>query len=228
MIIVNPSPPPVDPELVSAYQKLAPATLGHIVETAMETAIEPVWRPIKLVGTALTVQTYPQITSAVAAALAIARPGDVLVIARGDEYRHATTGEIGCLGYMEVGIAGMVTDGPIADRVAIERMQFPVFSRGSVAMTGKTGGWGIEWGAVNVPVNVGGVVVNPGDMVFGDDDGVLVASPEEARQHLAFVQEKEAWEEWVRGEIAKGRTISQCRAERPDPMTKVNIGTIRR
>ena len=228
MIIVNPSPPPVDPELVSAYENLAPATLGHIVETAMETAIQPVWRPIKLVGTALTVQTYPQITSAVAAALKIARPGDVLVIARGDEYRHATTGEIGCLGQMEVGIAGMVTDGPIADRVAIERMQFPVFSRGSVAMTGKTGGWGIEWGAVNVPVKVGGVVVNPGDMVFGDDDGVLVASPEEARQHLAFVQEKEAWEEWVRGEIAKGRTISQCRAERPDPMTKVTVGTIRR
>ena len=55
MIVVNPSPPPVDPGLVSAYKKLAPATLGHILETAMETAIEPVWRPIKLVGTALTV-----------------------------------------------------------------------------------------------------------------------------------------------------------------------------
>ena len=119
---------------------------------------------------------------------------------------------------MEVGIAGHRP----TDRV-VER-QFPVFSRG---LTGKTGGWGIEWGAVNVPVSVGNVVVNPGDMVFGDDDGVLVASPEEARQHLAFVQEKEAWEEWVRGEIAKGRTISQCRAERPDPMTKVTIGTIR-
>ena len=107
MIVVNPSPPPVDPGLVSAYKKLAPATLGHILETAMETAIEPVWRPIKLVGTALTVQTYPQITSAVAEALKIARPGDVLVIARGDEYRHATTGEIGCLGYMETGGWGM-------------------------------------------------------------------------------------------------------------------------
>ena len=228
MITVNPSPAPVDPDLVAAYRKLAPATLGHVLDTAMESAIEPVYRPIKLVGTALTVLTYPQITSAVAEAIKIARPGDVLVISRGDEHRHATTGEIGSLGFMEVGIAGLVTDGPIADRVAIERMQFPVFSRGSVAMTGKTGGWGIEWGAVNVPVNVGGVVVNPGDMVFGDEDGVLIAAPEEARQHLAFVQEKEAWEEWVRGEIAKGRTISQCRAERPDPMTKMVIGTIRR
>lgn len=228
MITVNPRPDRLDSELVQAYKKLAPATLGHILETAMESSIQAVWKPIKLVGPALTVQTYPQITSAVAAALKIAKPGDVLVIARGSEQRHATTGEIGCLGYIELDIAGMVTDGPIADQVAIQRMQFPVFSRGSVAMTGKTGGWGIEWGAVNVPVNVGGVVVNPGDMVFGDDDGVLIASPEEAREHLAFVQEKEAWEEWVRGEIAKGRTISQCRAERPDPMTKVTIGTVNR
>ncbi len=228
MITVNPRPDRLDSELVKAYKNLAPATLGHILETAMESTIQAVWKPIKLVGPALTVQTYPQITSAVAAALKIAKPGDVLVIARGSEQRHATTGEIGSLGYMELGIAGMVTDGPVADTVAMTRMQFPVFSRGSVAMTGKTGGWGIEWGAVNVPVNVGGVVVNPGDMVFGDDDGVLIASPEEARKHLAFVQEKEGWEEWVRGEIAKGRTISQCRAERPDPMTKVTIGTINR
>ncbi len=228
MITVNPIPKQVGTDLVEAYKKLAPATLGHILETAMESAIQAVWKPVKLVGTALTVQTRPQITTAVAAALKIARPGDVMVLARGNEYSHATTGEIGCLGLMEVGIAGLVTDGPIADQVALRRMQFPVFSRGSVAMTGKTGGWGIEWGAVNVPVVVGGVVVNPGDMIFADDDGVLVASPEEAREHLAFVQEKEAWEEWVRGEIAKGLTISQCRAQRPDPMTKVTIGTINR
>ena len=44
MIEVNPSPPPVDPDLVAAYQKLAPATLGHILETAMESSIQPVWR----------------------------------------------------------------------------------------------------------------------------------------------------------------------------------------
>lgn len=224
MITVNSRSCHLTKELVEAYKKLSPATLGHMLETAMESSIQAVWRPIKLVGPAITVQTYPQITTAIAAAVKIAESGDVLVIARGNEHRHATTGEIGCLGYMEAGIAGMVTDGPIADKVAIKRMQFPVFSRGSVAMTGKTGGWGIQWGAVNVPVNVGGVVVNPGDMVFGDDDGILIASPEEAQAHLAFVREKEAWEEWVRYEIAKGRTISECRAENPDPMSKVSIG----
>jgi len=228
MITVNSQLDTLSGELIAAYKKLAPATLGHILETAMESDIQALWKPIKLVGPALTVQTYPQITSAVAAALEIARPGDVLVINRGDDRRHATTGEIGCLGYMELGIAGLVTDGPVADQVAIARMEFPVFSRGSVAMTGKTGGWGIEWGGVNVPVTVGGVVVHPGDMVFADDDGVLVASPEEAREHLAFVQEKEEWEYWVRGRIEQGWTISQCRAERPDPMTKVTIGTINR
>jgi 4-hydroxy-4-methyl-2-oxoglutarate aldolase len=228
-IVVNPRVDKLSKDLIEAYKKLAPATLGHILETAMVPEIQPVYRPIKLVGPAITVQTYPQIASAMAAAAKIARPGDVLVVARGDDRRHGTTGEIGSYGYMELGIAGLVTDGPIADTVAITRMKFPVYSRGAVAMTGKTGGWGIEWGAVNVPVNVGGVVVNPGDMVFGDEDGVLIASPEEAKQHLAFVQEKEEWEAWVRVQVLeKGRKLSDLQKERPDPMKKVVVGTIRR
>ena len=226
MISVYPSPDILSKELIDSYRPLAPATLGHILETFMDSGIKAVYKPIKLLGPALTVQTYPQTMNAVAEALKIARPGDVLVVARGSENRHATTGEIGCLGYIERGIAGMITDGPVTDTVAIERMQFPVFSRGTVAMTSKTGGWGIEWGAVNVPVNVGSVVVNPGDMVFADEDGVLIASPQMAAEHLSFVEEKENWEAWVRQEIAKGRTISQCRSERPDPMTKVTVSTI--
>ena len=112
MIQVHPRVDRLSKDIIEAYRQLAPATLGHIIESAMESAIEPMFRPIKLVGPALTVQTYPQITTAVGEALKIARPGDVLVIARGGEHRHATTGEIGALGYMELGIAGMVTDGP--------------------------------------------------------------------------------------------------------------------
>ena len=76
-------------------------------------------------------------------------------------------------------------------------------------------------GAVNVPVTVGGVIVHPGDMIFGDDDGVLVVSQDKAIEFLAFVQEKESWESWVRKKIGEGWTISQCYAKRPDPMAKM-------
>jgi 4-hydroxy-4-methyl-2-oxoglutarate aldolase len=221
MITINPRHETLSTEIIETYKTLSPATLGHILETAMESYIQAVWKPIKLVGPAVTVQTYPQMTGAIVAAKEIAKPGDVLVINRADDRRHAYVGEISCLRYMEARIGGVVTDGPACDQAAISHMKFPVFSRGTVAMTGKAGGFGKEWGGVNVPVIVGGVMVHPGDMIFGDDDGVLVVSPEKAGEHLAFVQEKEEWEAWVRVKIDQGWTISQCYAERPDPMSKV-------
>ena len=228
MLTINPRRDTLPSEIIQAYQNLSPGTLGHILETGMESYIQAVWKPIKLVGPAVTVQTHPQMTSAIAAAMEIAEPGDVLVINRADDTRHAYAGEISCLRYMERQIAGLVTDGPVVDQAALSRMKFPVFSRGSVAMTGKAGGFSNEWGGVNVPVTVGGVTVHPGDMIFADDDGVLVASPDEAKIHLAFVQEKEEWEAWVRGKVDQGWTISQCYAERSDPMTSVSIDSVKR
>lgn len=221
MLVINPRCETISAELIEAYKLLSPATLGHVLDTGMETYIQALWKPIKLVGQAITVQTYPQMTSAIAAAKDISQPGDVLVINRAHDNRHAYVGEISTLRFMEVGIGGIVTDGPACDQQAITRMKFPVFSNGTVAMTGKASGHGKDWGAVNVPVTVGGVIVHPGDMIFGDDDGVLVVSPDKAIEFLAFVQEKESWESWVRKKIGEGWTISQCYAKRPDPMAKM-------
>ena len=213
MITVNPRPNTLTSKLVEDYRKVAPATLGHILETGMEAAIMAAWRPVKLVGPALTVQAYPQVDAAVAQALKIAQPGDVLVINRGSDLRTANWGEFAAAAAMEAGIVGLVTDGVITDVEALERMGFPVFSRGSTAMTIKRRG--IEAGAVNVPVTVGGVVVHPGDLVLGDGDGVIVATPEEARDLVEGCLRKEEWEDWVREQMAKGRTFSELRKERP-------------
>ena len=221
MVIINPRRQTISQELIEAYKLLSPATLGHILDTGMESYIQPLWKPIKLVGQAITVQTYPQMTSAIAAAKDVAQPGDVLVINRGQDNRHAYIGEISALRFIEAEIGGLVTDGPACDQRTIRDMKFPVFSNGTVAMTGKASGHGKDWGAVNVPVTVGGVIVHPGDMIFGDDDGVLVVSPNKATEFLAFVQEKESWEAWVRTRIGEGWTISQCYLEKPDPMVKM-------
>ena len=69
MITVNPRQQTLSAEIIEAYKSLSPATLGHILETAMESYIQAVWKPIKLVGMAVTVQTYPQMTSAIATAV---------------------------------------------------------------------------------------------------------------------------------------------------------------
>ena len=72
---------------------------------------------------------------------------------------------------------------------------------------------GIEEGAVNVSVHVGGVVVNPGDMILADDDGVMVASPQEARYHLATCLQKEEQEVWMREQLVAGRAYADIRRE---------------
>ncbi|MCZ6867680.1 MAG: RraA family protein [Dehalococcoidia bacterium] len=211
MITVNPRVDTLDKELIEAYRKVVPATLGHILESGMESAIHAVWRPVHLVGPALTVQAYPQIDTAVARALEIAKPGDVLVLNRGGDLRHANWGEFAAAGAMAVGIAGMVTDGVVTDAAALERVKCPTFARGVTAMTIKRSG--IEEGAVNVPVHVGGVVVNPGDMILADDDGVMVASPQEARDLLATCQKMEEREVWMREQLAAGKAYPDIRKE---------------
>jgi len=178
----------------------------------MNPEIQSLWGPVRLVGTALTVLTSPDSTAAMAKAVEIAQPGDVLVVARNGEVRHAIMGDFGMHGWIEKGLTGLVTDGPVTDRVAVEQLQFPVFCRGVSANLLKPPRR--EVGAVNVPVLVGGVLVSPGDMILADENGVIVASPKEAQERLATCQELGEWEEWAVGQMAKGRTFSDVQRER--------------
>ena len=215
MIKVNPRVNTIGTELIEAYLEVAAATLGHALESGMGPEIRPVWRPVKLLGTALTIQTTPDVTSAVLEALEVAQAGDVVVVNRAGNLRHAFTGEFGSRMFIERGVVGLVTDGLIADVAALEQLKFPVFCAGVSATLMQPLGMGREpEGAVNVPVQVGGVVVSPGDLILADDDGVIVASPEQAREHLPFCQEKEAWDDYARSQIAAGHALSEVTKER--------------
>ena len=178
----------------------------------MDADIQSLWRSGRLVGTALTVQTAPLASGALAKAVEVAQPGDVMVVARGGELRHAFVGDIAVRAYIEKGIAGLVTDGTVTDREGIEELKFPVFCRGVSALLVKRGG--PEIGAVNVPVEIGGVLVSPGDMILADENGVLVATPEEAQRLLVICQEMGEWERWAVEQMAKGKTLADVRAAR--------------
>ena len=215
MITVNPSPDTLDPALLDAYRHVAPTNLGHVLESGMGPEIRPIWRPVKVLGPALTVQTTPDVTTAINEALKVARPGDVLVVSRAGDLRHGFAGEFAALGFIENGVVGLVTDGLVSDVVAIERMRFPVFAAGLSTAVIRPLGLGREpEGAVNVPIKVGGVIVSPGDLVSADDDGVLGAKPEEAREHLPYCQEMEAWEAYALTQLAAGRVLSDIIKER--------------
>jgi 4-hydroxy-4-methyl-2-oxoglutarate aldolase len=109
----------------------------------------------------------------VMSALAAASAGDVLVIATNGG-RLAVAGELFATDARRRGLAGIVIDGRCRDLQGLRRVGLPVFARGTIPMSGSTR----SRAALGVRVRCGGVDVSPGDIVFGDDDGVVIAAPE--------------------------------------------------
>lgn len=138
-----------------------------------------------IVGVALTVRTRPSDNLFVHKAMDIAQPGDVIVIdAKGNLDYPMIGGNMATYG-MRKGLAGFIIDGAVRDLVEIEKMDFPIFARG----VNLNGAYREGPGEINVPISCGGVVVNPGDIIFGDKDGVIVVPKEEAENVLEKVKE---------------------------------------
>jgi regulator of RNase E activity RraA len=149
-------------------------------------AIQPLKENYKIAGRAYTVKVPIGENLSVLKAIREANPGDILVVdAKGDQYR-AIAGDFVIGMAQTLGIGGLVVDGVIRDIVGVKALNFPVFSRGTtVAASGKAG-----VGEVNVPISCGGVPVNPGDIIVGDADGVVVIPQAMEQRILASSIEK--------------------------------------
>ena len=153
--------------------------------------IKPISKQTRFVGTALTVRTRPVDNLAPYAALKFAEPGDVLVVAADGAESASVLGDI-LLGMAQnAGIVAAVTDGPVRDVAGIDAVGIPTFARAlSPNSPFKDGP-----GEVGLPVTLGGVTVNPGDLLVGDADGVVVVPRAEiptVAGALAAIAEKEA------------------------------------
>jgi regulator of RNase E activity RraA len=170
---------------------------------AMDHSIKPLDPHTQMVGSALTVRTRPCDNLAVYKALEMARPGDVLVIATGGDTGNAIWGELTTLMGKALGLAGMVTDGMVRDTHESVATGLPVFAQGTTPNSPFKDGPA----DINVPVSCGGVTVQPGDILVGDVDGVVVvprARAEEALQKLVAIHAKEAA---IRAEIEAGQPL---------------------
>jgi len=140
---------------------------------------------LKMVGRAFTVKTYPGSILTVHKALTEAAPGDVLVVdGEADARGGALLGEIMALECQTKGFAGAVIDGAVRDINGLIELGFPVFAR---AVTPRVG-TNRRLGQTQVSVTCGGVVVHPGDLIVGDDNG-LVAIPRDREEGLAAALE---------------------------------------
>lgn len=149
-----------------------PATLyeaaGH--KGMVDPTIRPAWRGAKVCGRAATVECPPSDNLMLHIAVANASSGVVIVANAGGYLRAGAWGEVLTAAAQARGIAGLVIDGAARDMEAIENLRFPVFSRGlAIGSCTKE-----RAGKLDVPIQFGGVTVHPGDLVFGDADGLVI------------------------------------------------------
>jgi RraA family protein len=141
---------------------------------------------MKVAGPAVTVEVRPGDNLAIHAALAIAKPGDVIVVDGKGDLTCALIGEIMSTQAKATGIAGLVIDGAVRDSHELATGDFPVFAAG-LNPCGPTKSIA---GRVNSPISAGGVTVNPGDLVVGDSDGVVVIPRADVSRLLELAQKK--------------------------------------
>jgi RraA family protein len=165
--------------LVALFEGLPASIISDNLSRMTGTiGLAPYHRPgVQLLGTALTVRTRPGDNLMIHKALQLGKPGDVLVIDGGGTIERALFGDIMKNVAKMRGFAGVVIDGAIRDAAAYREDTFPCYARGVC----HRGPYKDGPGEINVPVSVGGMVVMPGDIVVGDDDGVVFISPAEAK-----------------------------------------------
>lgn len=199
----------LDTSTVDAYRQISTGTVGHLLDEGfLDWRIQCLFRPVKMVGAAVTVSTPPTDNAVLSEAMRLARPGDVLVIARQGDERYAPWGGIWSLAAQSAGLAGVVVDGAATDWREITELRFPVFCRHLSALTTRRLGIG---GSVGEPVPCGGITVHPGDLVLGDEDGVVVIPPQRAREVLERAIAKEDQEARMRDALRSGMSLIEAR-----------------
>lgn len=154
----------------------------------------------KLVGTALTVKTRPGDNLLVHKAIDMAEPGDVIVVDAGGDTTNAIIGEIMMRLAIKKQINGFIIDGAIRDSKAFKEEDYPVYARGIT----HRGPYKDGPGEINVSVTIDGMRVEPGDIVLGDEDGLVAIPLKEAQEILELVRLQSRKENQIFEEIEEG------------------------
>ncbi len=176
--VVEPMPAQISAEVVALLEQAETATIGHWRHWGcVDRDIRALLRGKRVAGTAVTVQIPGPDSTLLHHALGLLRPGDVLVVDRLGDVRHACWGGGVTVAAKAAGAKAGVVDGPCTDLEEVEASDFPLWGRGLAPITTRIYDLG---GRLNVPVAIGGAVVCPGDAVLCDESGVLVLPPSEA------------------------------------------------
>jgi regulator of RNase E activity RraA len=176
---LNALPAGLPSQLISKLRQAEPATIGHFRNWGfMDPAIRAMQADVRIAGPAVTVRAPGVDGTIVGYALGQVRPGDVLVIDRCGDHRHAAFGGLVAYACKVAGLAGVIIDGVATDIGEVRKYGVPLWCRGLSAVTTKRIGLAGEF---CVPVSCGGVDVRPGDVIIADECGIVVLPPADAQ-----------------------------------------------
>lgn len=175
----------LDKKVYARIMDTSPAQFGHHIDFGyMHPRIKSVLPELKLLGPAFTVRAIGRDGSALYYAIMKAPKGSIIVVDRAGEEYYACAGDQLVLMMKHRELGGLVVDGPVTDRIGLNKLGFPVFSTGFSPVTTLCTGTN---GEVGIPITCGGAVVNPGNIIFGDADGVIVL-PDNYLELLKFAE----------------------------------------
>ncbi|MDM0025416.1 RraA family protein [Variovorax saccharolyticus] len=192
----------VDLALARAFLDVPVANVSDCMArmTAAGARLRPMHGGGRMAGPALTIKARPGDNLMIHKALQMALPGDVIVVDAGGDLSNALIGEIMVGDAVKQGLAGFVMNGAIRDAGAIRQGAFPVFAAGVT----HRGPYKDGPGEINVPIAIDGMVIEPGDLLIGDDDGLLCLPFDDAARLLAAAHEKQAVENKMVADIEAG------------------------
>ncbi|WP_158744542.1 RraA family protein [Acidisphaera sp. L21] len=202
---IGAAPAQISREVIALLEQTETATVGHWRHWGFcDRRIQPLLRRRRVAGTAFTVAIPGPDSTALHHALGLLRPGDVLIVDRLGDDRHACWGGGVTVAAKASGAVAGVVDGPCTDLEEVESSDFPMWGRGMAPITTRIYDLG---GRINMPVSIGGVVVMPGDAVLCDDTGVLILPPHEAEAEARRAIETQARGLQTQDRVAKGEKL---------------------
>src|SRR5579872_5736648 len=202
---IEPMPAQISTEVITLLEQTETATVGHWRHWGFcDRRIQPLLRGRRVAGTAVTVAIPGPDSTLLHHALGLIRPGDVLVVDRLGDDRHACWGGGVTIAAKAAGAAAGIVDGPCTDLTEIQTSDFPMWCRGLSPITTRLYNLG---GTLNLPVSCGGVTVRAGDVILADESGVLVLPASEAEAIADAALERQQRGERTQARVAAGEKL---------------------